>query len=983
MRRKYYVPPDARNQAIYHEDWIDFNKNNVKDPFEDSRLPVEKRVEDLLRRMTLQEKIAQLRSGREIPEYGIGNLSYVTRDLPAKEGAEKANRLQAKVIEETRLGIPVIIHDECLHGCVARFSTSFPQAIGLAATWDPELVYKVSKAIAKETRSRGIHQCLSPVVNIARDARAGRVEESYGEDPHLTSVMGAAYCRAMLEEGVIATPKHFAANFVGDGGRDSNEIHFSERILREIYFPGFRACIKAGALSLMAAYNSIDGVPCSGNKWLLTDVLRDEWGFQGFVVSDYGSVPGIFYNHHVAASLEEAAKLALEAGLDVELPEVFVYGDPLVKAVEKRMISEEVLDEAVRRVLRVKFLIGLFDNPFVDPDEADKICNCEEHSQLALQAARESIVLLKNENEILPLDREKIKSIAVLGPVSDRIKLGGYSTIPRYVVTPLEAIRKSVKPETKIYHVGGFSGIGRYTPIPSMFLTPASEMGGHGLTAEYYDNPELRGEPVLRRIDSQVNFYWGPGSPDSKLPNDNFSVRWMGKLVAPKSGVYQIGLATDDGVRFWLDGKLLIDSWHDRAVTLDSVSVKLESGRQYDIRIEYYEHYGEAAAFLLWDYVDEPALETPEIQEAVRLAEKSDVAVIFAEIFEGEGRDRAILNLSRSQEILIDKVVKIGTPTIVVLMTGSAVTGEWIDRVPAIIQAWYPGQEGGRAIAEVLFGDYNPGGRLPFTWPRYVGQLPLYYNYKPTGRGYDYIDMSGTPLFSFGHGLSYTRFEYSNLRINARSEEGPFEIRFNVTNVGSREGDEVAQLYVQDPVASVARPVKELKMFKRIKLKPGESREIIFNLTADDLAFLDASMRRVVEPGEFKIMVGSSSEEIRLQASLNIHKKILSDIRCVSIKTDKDMVAPGEPFVLTVRLKNNGSISDIVPLRIMSDNEELVRKNIELSPGEMREERIRLVLKDKVKKAVVVGMPKPIKSLTVTVREKRKSKKAIGPTRRT
>jgi len=476
-----------------------------------------------------------------------------------------------------------------------------------------------------------------------------------------------------------------------------------------------------------------------------------------------------------------------------------------------------------------------------------------------------------------------------------------------------------------------------------------------------------------------VNFYWGLGSPDSKLPNDNFSVRWTGKLIAPKSGVYQIGLATDDGVRFWLDGKLLIDSWHDRAVTLDTVSVRLESGRQYDIRIEYYEHYGEAAAFLLWDYMDESALETPEIQEAVRLAEKSDVAVIFAEIFEGEGKDRAILNLSRPQEILIEKVVKTGTPTIVVLMTGSAVTGEWIDRVPAIIQAWYPGQEGGRAIAEVLFGDYNPGGRLPFTWPRYVGQLPLYYNYKPTGRGYDYVDMPGTPLFPFGHGLSYTRFEYSNLRINARSEEGPFEIRFNVTNVGSREGDEVAQLYVQDTVASVARPVKELKMFKRIKLKPGESKEIIFNLTADDLAFLDASMKRVVEPGEFKIMIGSSSEDIRLQASLNIREKILSDIRCVSIKMDKNIVAPGEPLVLTVRLKNNGPISDIVPVRVMSNNEELARKNIELSPGETREERIRLAFKGKGKKVIVVGIPKPSKSLTVTVREKRTSKKTVRP----
>ncbi|MEM2611917.1 MAG: glycoside hydrolase family 3 N-terminal domain-containing protein [Thermoproteota archaeon] len=970
MRRKYYVPSNVSNHEIYHEDWIDFNKNGVKDPFEDPKLPVEERVEDLLRRMTIKEKLAQLRSGREIPEEGMGNLSFINRHLPAREGAEMANEYQIKSIEGTRLGIPAIIHDECLHGCVAKFSTSFPQAIGLAATWDPDLVYRVSKAIAKETRSRGIHQCLSPVVNIARDVRAGRTEESYGEDPYLTSVMGAAYCKAMFEERVIATPKHFAANFVGDGGRDSNEIHFSERILREVYFPGFRACVKAGALSLMAAYNSLDGIPCSSNRWLLTEILRDEWGFQGFVVSDYGSVAGIFHNHHVANSLEETAKLALEAGLDVELPWPYVYGEPLLRAVEKGLIPEEVIDEAVRRVLRVKFLIGLFDNPFVNPDDAEKYCNCEEHTQLALQAARESIVLLKNENGILPLDREKIKAIAVLGSASNKVKLGGYSTIPKRAITPLEAIKDSVKPETVVYHASGPFGIGKYTPIPSKFLVPADGKG-QGLTGEYYANIDLSGKPVLVRVDPQVNFFWGMGSPDPAVPDDNFSVRWTGKLIAPKSGTYEIALATDDGVRFWFDGKLLIDSWHDRSLTVNNVTVTLEEGKQYDIKIEYYEHLYEAAAFLLWNYVDESASTgyLSEIEEAVRLAEKSDVAIIFAEIMEGEGKDRAILDLPRPQELLIERVVKTGKPTIVVLMTGSAVTGDWIERVPAIIQAWYPGQEGGKAIAEVLFGDYNPGGRLPFTWPKYVGQLPLYYNYKPTGRGYDYVDMTGKPLFPFGHGLSYTRFEYKNLKIKKQGEEGPFEISFDVTNVGEREGDEVVQLYVQDPVASVARPVKELKRFQRVRLKPGESKRIVFNLTVDDLAFFDMNMRRVVEPGEFKIMIGASSEDIRLQSSLNIEKKIVADIKCLSVKTDRKTVKSGEPFTLIVKLKNNSPITDVVPIKILSDNEEITQKKLELSPGETREDRIKLVLKEKGRKKIVVGTPKPSKYLIVNVKK--------------
>ena len=938
QKRNYYVPPDVSSLEIYHEDWIDFNKNGVKDPYEDPGLPVEKRVEDLLSRMTLEEKLAQLRSGREMPEAGVGNLTHVTRGLPAKEGAEKANQYQVKAVEKTRLGIPVVIHDECLHGCVAKFSTSFPQAIALAATWDRELMYRVSKAIARETRSRGIHQCLSPVVNIARDVRAGRTEESYGEDPFLTSEMGSLFCKAMFEEGVIATPKHFAANFAADGGRDSNEIHFSERILREVYFPGFKACVKAGALSIMAAYNSLDGVPCSSSRWLLTSVLRYEWGFQGFVVSDYGSVAGILFNHRVAETLEETAKQALEAGLDVELPETYVFGDPLAKAVEKNMIPVEALDEAVRRVLRAKFLIGLFDKPFTDPEEAGKLCNCEQHVQLALQAARESIVLLKNENNTLPLNRGRVSSIAVLGPASDSVKLGGYSTIPQYVVTPLEGIRRKAKPGAKIHHAKCPPSIGKYVPVSSRFLAPGRGGKSRGLRGEYFDNPGLNGKPVFKRIDKQVSFNWGAGSPDPRLPPDNFSVRWTGVLIPPKTGVFEICLATDDGVRFWLDGRLLIDSWRDRGVTMDTVTVRLEKGKKHDVKIEYYEHLGDAAAFLLWDYVDESA---PEVMEAVRLARKSDVAVFFAEVIEGEGRDRAVLNLPRIQEIMIEKIVETGTPTIVVLMTGSAVTGEWIKKVNALVQAWYPGQEGGNAIAEVLFGDYNPAGRLPFTWPVYVGQLPLYYNYKPTGRGYDYVDMTGKPLFPFGHGLSYTRFEYSNIRVDPRGEEGPFEISLDVTNVGEIEGDEVVQLYVQDPVASVARPVKELKGFQRVRLKPGETRRIVFNLTADDLALLDENMRRIVEPGEFRIMVGASSGDIRLQTSLNVERKIVAKIEH-EFKTDRGSVAPGEPFTLKIRLRNNGPISDIVPLGILFDDTGLRNIRVDLAPGETREACFRI-----------------------------------------
>jgi len=440
--RKRYVPPSVGKPEIYRDGWIDFNKNGVMDPYEDPSRPVEERVEDLLSRMTLEEKLEQLRSSFK-PEV-VGNLSVVLRNLPPKEAAQLANEIQAKLIEGTRLGIPAIIHDECLHGCMAKHSTQFPQAIALAATWDPDLVYRVAKAIARETRARGIHQCLAPVVNLARDVRAGRTEETYGEDPYLASVIGAAYCRALREEGVIATPKHFVANFEADGGRDSHEAHFSERILREVFLPPFRACIEAGALSVMAAYNSLDGVPCSSNRWLLTDVLRREWGFEGFVVSDYGSVSGILWRHWVAGSKVEAAKLALEAGLDVELPRTDFYGDALEAAVKQGLIPVEVVDEAVRRVLRAKFLVGLFDEPFVDPEGAERVIGCEEHRQLALEAARKSIVLLKNEG-VLPLDKSRVRKLLVVGGAAKTLKLGGYSGEPRSLVTPLEAITEKLK----------------------------------------------------------------------------------------------------------------------------------------------------------------------------------------------------------------------------------------------------------------------------------------------------------------------------------------------------------------------------------------------------------------------------------------------------------------------------------------------------------------------------------------------------------
>jgi len=871
MTGTYFTPDAVAKPTIYHDGWVDFNKNGVIDPFEDPRRPVDQRVENLLSQMTLAEKLAQLGSGASIPEAGIGNLTSAVRPFPPREGAMRANELQVQAIERTRLGIPATIHEECLHGCLADFSTSFPQAMALAATWDPELVHRVARAIAKETRARGIRQCLSPVADVARDVRAGRTEETYGEDPYLASVMGAAFCKAMREEGIVATPKHFVANFVGDGGRDSNEVHFSERVIREAYFPSFKACIDAGALSVMAAYGSLDGVPCSSNPWLLTDVLRKEWGFEGFVVSDYGSVNGILTKHHVVATAEEVPKVALEAGLDMELPRTDFFGDPLLRAIRSGTIDSKVIDDSVRRVLRAKFTIGLFDSPFVDPEGAERVCGCSEHTQLALEAARKSVVLLKNENGLLPIRGEKMKSIAVLGPVSDELRLGGYSGTPPRGTTPLDAIRSKVKAGTKVYHEKGCSvTVGKYLPVQSSYLIPPDRKGDkHGLRGEYFNNPDLEGKPVLVRLDSEIDFDWGVGSPDPRIPCDNFSVRWTGKLVPPESGSYEFNLATDDGSRLWVDGKLLIDSWHDRGLTSDLAQVQMEKGKKYDIRVEYYERTGTAAAQFSWDCKSE----VPRgIKRASRLARKADIAVIFSGIVEGEGKDRASLGLPAPQEMLIEEVAKTSTPTVVVLLTGSPVTGDWINGVGALIQAWYPGQEGGEAIAETLFGENNPGGKLPVTWPRSVGQLPLYYNHKPTGRTYDYVDMPGTPLFPFGHGLSYTQFAYRGLVIGKSDESGRIPIELRVRNVGAVRGDEVVQLYLHDRLSSVARPVQELKRFKRLTLEPGEEAVVHFDVSSADLTFLGQDMKPVFEPGEFDIMLGSSSGDVRLTGVLNLEK---------------------------------------------------------------------------------------------------------------
>jgi beta-glucosidase len=847
-------------------------------PYRDSTLAVETRVADLLGRMTLDEKLAQLRCdgseevwGPALDTTGFGQIAPILRGYSSRESAQIANRIQERA-RSGRLGIPVIIHDEALHGLIAQGTTSFPQAIGLAATWNPDLMSRVATAIAKETRARGVRQVLSPVINVVRDARWGRVEETYGEDPLLTARMGVAFVKPFEDNGVITTPKHYAAN-VWDGGRDSHSVQISERSLREIYLLPFKAAFQeGGARSVMAAYNSLNGLPCSSNRWLLTEVLRNEWGFRGFVVSDYGSVGGILNAHHTAGSPEETAAEALSAGLEIEYPGVYIYGEPLKQAVEDGLVGMGAVDEAVKRVLRCKFEIGLFDDPFVSPDDAEAIVNCAEHRDLALEAARQAIVLLKDDSKTLPLSKD-VSTVAVIGAsAKGPMPLGGYSGNPGRAVSVLEGIAAKIGDDRVVYAKGcDISQTAALPAIPPSALIPASgKEGEHGLRGEYFANRNLEGEPALVRTDEKIDFDWGQGSPDPSLPQDNFSVRWSGFLVAEETGDYEISVTSDDGARLILDGKVITEYWGDRAAATDLATVHLEAGKRVPITLEYYEAGGYASVSLGWRKaggVDR------DIEEAVAAVRGAGAAIVVARINEGEGRDRAYLDLPGKQEQLIQAVAATGTPTVVVLIAGAPVTMlDWVDRVGAIVDAWYPGQEGGTAIADVLFGDYNPAGRLPITFPRTVGQVPLYYNLEPSGRGYDYVDSSGSPLFAFGHGLSYTEFAYSN-RVIEPEKGGPdteFTVSFDVENVGGRTSDEVAQLYIRDVVSSLVRPLMELKGFERVALQPGEKRTVRFTLGPDQLSFLDAEMKPVVEPGVFEVYVGASSDDIRLRGKLEV-----------------------------------------------------------------------------------------------------------------
>jgi beta-glucosidase len=854
----------------------------------DTSLAFEARAQDLVSRLSLDEKVSQLMNhAPAIPRLGVPEYEW---------------------------------WNECLHGVArAGVATVFPQAIGLAATFDAPLVHEMAGVIADEARAkhhqflregrRGRYQGLtfwSPNVNIFRDPRWGRGQETYGEDPYLTGRLGVAFVKGLQGDDpryyeVIATAKHYAVHSGPEPERHHFDARPSERDLFETYLPAFRALVEEGKVaSVMSAYNRVDGEAASASERLLGEVLRRQWGFDGYVVSDCGAIDDIYLRHGLVATAAEASALAVRRGCDLECGSTY---RSLGEAVKQGLVREQDLDLALRRLMLARLKLGMFDPP-------EKVAyaripyavnDAPEHDRLARRVAQESIVLLKNEG-LLPL-RKDTGTIAVVGPNADEVVslLGNYNGTPSHPVTALAGIRAAVSARTKVIYARGVELVeGRQDPraasaIDAAYLRPAKGSAEHGLTGSYFRGRELSGEPVLTRLDPKLDFRWARGAPTDEmvargelpreraLEGDDFSIRWTGVLVPPASGEYELTASANDGVRLFLDGQKLLDAWSETGVTRAvSGRVRLEAGRAYDLRLEYFEAERDAEVRLGWTL---PSSGTP-FEEALRAARASDVVVfvggLTAEV-EGEemrvsypgfaGGDRTDIELPAVQTRMLQALRDTGKPVVLVLMTGSALAVRWAqENLPAIVLAWYPGQQGGAALADVLFGDANPAGRLPVTFYRSVEQLPPFADYAMEGRSYRYF--RGEPLYPFGHGLSYTRFSYSELQLSREklAARDTLEVSVEVENAGARAGDEVVQLYVRDPGAGPGRSIRELRGFERIRLAAGERRRVRFALRPErDLASYDEARKAfAVSPGEYEVELGASSRDIRVRRRLAV-----------------------------------------------------------------------------------------------------------------
>ena len=832
--------------------FIVLNAQNPALPiYKDSQVSIDQRIADLLSRMTLEEKVDL-----------VGGAGFKTK-------------------KNIRLGIPELLMSDGPLGPNARGrATNYSATINMAATFDTGLIRTVAENIGEETRILGRNMLLAPMINIVRTPYGGRTFEFFGEDPWLVSRMTVAYVKGVQSKNVATCTKVMAANNQ-EWNRFDVDVKVGERALREIYLPAIKAAVQeADTWTIMAAYNQVNGDYACESKFLLNDILKEEWGFKGAVVSDWGGA-------------RSTIKMAY-SGLDLEMPTGDWYGKKLLAAIKKGDVEESVLDDKVRRILWVMFKSNLFDESI---DQYGGHSDTPERRELALKTAQKSIVLLKNENNFLPLDPAKIKSIAVIGPNGDvaRMKGAGSGALDgNYSISPLQGINEKVGSNVAVRFKRGFPEEKTELPIVSADYFTLKD-GSPGLQAEYYNNRDLKGEPVLRRIEKDINYDWGyggerdpgnPGSPEPGVVNfDKWSARWTGKLKSPGDGWYEIGLQSDNGVRLYLDGKKVLDYWIDsKPGDFKMVRYKFTADRVYDLEVEYYENIGSCVCKLGMEKYETGAM----LEDAVKLAKESDVVILcmgLSELYEGEAIDRDELALPEDQLKLIDRVLEVNKNTLIVLNNATPVLMKtWIDRVPAIIEAFYPGQEGGHALADIIFGEINPSGKLPITFPKRWEDSAVYETYPGIKEladykegifvGYRHFDKYDIePLFPFGYGLSYTTFEYSDLQMSSPeiSSTDTLTIKVTVKNTGSMTGDEVIQLYVSDLKASVEREVKALKGFARISLEPGTSKTHVFKLDQSHLSFYDVKRRKwIAEPGEFEVLVASSSRDIHLSGKFNL-----------------------------------------------------------------------------------------------------------------
>jgi beta-glucosidase len=839
-------------------------------------------------------------------------LTFETRARALVSGMtldEKVAQMQHRAPPIPRLGIPAFDWwNEALHG-VARngVATVFPQAIGMASTWNPPLIRREAEVIGTEARAKyaealmqhrhGTYQGLtfwSPNINIFRDPRWGRGQETYGEDPFLTSRVGVAFVRGLQGDHpkyfkVIATPKHYAVHSGPESLRHAFDARPSLRDLYETYLPAFEACVtEGGAWSIMGAYNRVMGAPCCASDLLLGNILRKQWHFGGYVVSDCGAIDDIVHGHRGVATSAEASAMAVKAGCDLTCGNE--YGS-LIEAVERKLITEEEINVSVRRLFTARMKLGLFDPPADVPFASipPELNDTPEHSALALQVARESIVLLKNTEHNLPLPKS-LGTIAVIGPNADDVGvlLGNYNGTPSHPVTILDGIRRAAGTARVLYARGSEHADGappRLEPVPGRVLS-TTEDGRviSGLTGSYYAAMQPEGSPAFVRSDTTVDFRWGNSAAAPGLPADRFSVRWTGVLTPDSTGDYLLGASVDDGFRLYLDGLLFLEDWHNGGVRSGAREIRLVAGIPHDIRLEYYENGGDAIVQLGWRRNSgDPA------EQAAALARQADRVVVVLGLtpgLEGEemdvslpgfrGGDRTDIALPAIQQRLLERLAAVGKPVTLVLLNGSALAIGWAkEHVQGVIEAWYPGQQGGNAVAEVLFGDYNPGGRLPVTFYASVNDLPPFEDYAMAGRTYRYF--SGPVLFPFGHGLSYTTFAYGQPRIVSPlgKSEDTLRVRFPLKNTGDRDGDEVVQAYVRNlSVKGDNEPIKSLKAFQRVHLARGQEMSIMLPIARASLRGYNEKTGRVeVLPGLYEVQVGASSSDIRGTTRVAVHRR--------------------------------------------------------------------------------------------------------------